>query len=430
MTNKLLIVTYYWPPSGGAGVQRVLKFTKYLPDFGIEPFILTVENPTYPIVDESLEEEVPDGLNVFKTRSFEPFSLYARLAGKSTNEIAKPTSEISTNESLLGRAAAWIRANFFIPDARLGWQITACKKAAKLVKRFNIQTVLTTGTPHSVHFTGLYLKKKYPLKWIADLRDPWSQIHYNQHLPRTTLASKIDIHFEQKVLKSADEILVVSPSMAELQNNIYNRTYQIIPNGFDPVDFQQETPSNTQNDRFTIRYVGSLSETMIPETLIKVLGDLKQSHTFRLEFIGNVHPKINQLISTHQLESYVSIDGYQPHRQAVQIMQTADLLLVLIPEVEHNELILTGKLFDYLAAKKPILLLGPPHGDAAAIIDELQCGASVPFNDYKQMYELLKNAIEKYPKPMTPISNFSLEDHPYSRISLSKQLAALIKAPL
>ena len=427
-TNRLLIVTYYWPPSGGAGVQRILKFTKYLPDFGIEPIVLTVKNPTYPIIDKSLEEEVPNGLKVFKTRSFEPYQLYAKIAGKSADEVAKPTSEISSNKSTLGKLAAWIRANFFIPDARVGWQITARKKAAKLIDKYNIKTVLTTGTPHSAHFTGLSLKKKYPITWIADFRDPWSQIHYNQHLPRTTSAARIDRKLEQHVLETADEVLVVSPSMAGLQSSIFDRSYHVVPNGFDPVDFQQDASQKNQNEQFTIRYVGSLSETMIPVAFMKALGALKKHSdlAFRMEFTGNVHPKVEQLIAAHQLEDCVTINGYKPHHEAVQLMKGADLLLVLIPDVKHNELILTGKLFDYMAAKQPILLLGPPAGDAAQIIDELNCGASVPFSDYHQIYDTLKNAIQNHPKPFVTIPEFTLHDHPYSRISLTKQLAQII----
>jgi glycosyltransferase involved in cell wall biosynthesis len=425
--NKVLIVTYYWPPSGGAGVQRILKFAKYLPHFGIEPVILTVENPTYPIIDESLALNIPEGIKVFKTKSLEPYSIYAYFMKKPVSEIAKPTIILKDAKNWKNRVGTFIRANFFIPDARVGWTLYAKSKAKEIVSKYDIETVITTGPPHSTHFVGKYLKKTKNLKWIADFRDPWSEIHYNQFLPRTILAKKIDLSYEKTILKNADEVIVVSNSMAKLQNDIYPRKYRVITNGFDPDDFEEIKHEGYSNEIFTIRHVGSIGETSVPYNFFEALSQLDNKFNYRLEFIGNVHPNIQQLIDKYGLNDKIFIKPYLPHRQAIKAMQESDLLLLVIPNTRNNELILTGKLFDYIGSQTPIMLIGPCRGDAALIIDELRQGNCFEHKDTKSMCHFLSKLLgdRLYSESKSVISD--VENHSYSRVTLTSKLADLIQ---
>lgn len=423
MNKSVLVITYYWPPSGGAGVQRFLKFVKYLPGFGINPFVLTVENPTYPIVDESLKEEVPENVDVFKSRTFEPFSLYSKLTGRSVEDSTKPTIELSSG-SWKTRLSAWIRANVFIPDARAGWQLTTRKKAASLVNKYGIDTIITTGPPHSVHFTGSYVQKKHGTRWIADFRDPWTGVYYNRLMPRGALAESIDKRMEQMVLKRADEVVVISDSMAELQRSIYNRSYHVIPNGFDPDDFSPvEKQRQDANQKKVIRFIGSVREGALPNSFLEAVHKIGDRSALEIEFIGNSHPALRELIDTLGLGDMVQIKSYVPHNEAIRAMQTADLLLLSISKTPKSELILTGKLFEYLGSGTPILFLGSSTGDAAKIIRDTGQGACFDHGRADDILQFLKRFLEGKTE-FNQISDRG--QHLYSRKVLTRELANLL----
>lgn len=426
MKMKALIVTYYWPPSGGAGVQRPLKFAKYLPQFGIDPFILTVENPTYPILDESLAADIPEEASVFKTKTIEPFSIYAKLTGRSVEDSTKPTIELKTSASWKAKLSAWVRANLFIPDARAGWLLTARSKAASLADQFNIDTVITTGPPHSVHFVGKHAKEKCNLQWIADFRDPWTGVYYNKLMPRTRVTADIDERLERSVLRGADEVVVISETMAEIQQQIVDRSYNVIPNGFDPDDFEfdQQDEELSDTDKLTIRFVGSVRDGAIPDGFLKALARLDDPTKFKMEFIGNHHPSLQEWIDKLELSNVVELISYVPHDEAIRAMCTADLLLLSISKTPGSELILTGKLFEYLGSGRPILFLGATNGDAAKVIQ--QAGQGVCF-EHEQVDKIMAflnefstSTAEKYKQQR------GHRDHPFSRIRLTESLAQLI----
>jgi glycosyltransferase involved in cell wall biosynthesis len=424
-TQRVLVVTYYWPPSGGAGVQRILKFCKYLPQFDIEPIVLTVSNPTYPIRDESLSKEIPVGLSVHRSWSLEPYQLYAQLSGRSTNEIAKPTTDLS-GQSLVQKLATWIRGNLFLPDARAGWLLTAREKALRLVKQYHVDAVLTTGPPHSAHFVGRYVQQQEQLPWIADLRDPWAEIHYNQLLPRSDWAQHIDEHLEGQVLKRADAAVVVSPGMAELFRPKVDRDYPVITNGFDPADFPPTNPTPKFSKQPVIRHVGSISEGSVPVGLLDAFRQLPPHHRPQLEFIGNTHHRVQQLVDRWGLTEWVHFKTYVPHQEAITQMRTADVLLLSIPEVAHNELIVTGKLFDYLGAQRSILCLGPGQGDAAQIIEECKAGITLGHHDADALQNTLRDiATGQFSAHYIPDAS---DVQAYSRVTLTQKLASVISS--
>ncbi|MEX0995346.1 MAG: glycosyltransferase [Balneolaceae bacterium] len=422
METKVLIVTYYWPPSGGAGVQRCLKFVKYLPYFGIEPIVLTVENPTYPIWDPSLEEDIPDSLPIYKSNTIEPFKIYTGLSREKDEKI-KPTVELK-GKGLQSKIASWLRANIFIPDARIGWLITAKRKATQLAREHNIHTVLTSGPPHSVHFVGKHLKKKTGARWLADFRDPWSGIYYNKILPRTRLAQRLDEALELSVLKSADEVIVVTKSQLKDTEKIYEREYQLIPNGYDPEDFLNIQSQIPDPPPLIIRYIGSIGETRIPEALLKVLASMPESIGLKIEFIGHVHKRLSELIEKYNLQNRILVREYLPHRKALEEMCSAHWLLLCIPERGGmGKNMIPGKMFEYLGSGRPIFLLGPKNGDAAHVIRDQNAGIMCSFHDEAAIRETLDSMYRS-----TELQTIYQPDDPlsYSRKQLTKSLSELI----
>lgn len=430
MNNRILIITYYWPPSGGAGVQRWLKFTKYLPEYGIQPYVLTVKNPTYPFPDESLNQEVSDKVVVEKSLSIEPFALYGWLTGKDAGEVGSPVTGLKGEEqSWLTRLSQWIRANVFIPDARRGWVPFSKRKALQMVRKYDIGTVVTTGPPHSVHFIGSYLQRKTGIRWIGDFRDPWVDVHYNLYLPRTRPAIALDRRYERRTLEKVDEAIVVSETMAKQFRNLYDRSYHVLTNGYDPADFPSEETG--QEEIFTIRYVGKLGETVIPYGLIEAMSGIDAEIPFRVEFIGNVHSRLPELVREHGLKDIVTFRPYMPMKEANRELCKAHLQLLILPDTPGNELILSGKLFNYIGAGRPILMIGPNKGDAAKIIKDYNFGACFEHNEVDEIRIWLKEALTLYKKEgkimQKDLESGSSAPEIFSRKYLTGELAGLIK---
>lgn len=424
--HNVLIVTYYWPPSGGAGVQRFLKFVKYLPEFSIRPFVLVPENPTYPILDETLTKDIPEGLEVFRSKTIEPFSAYSVISGKDISDSAKPTVHLKAGNTF-SKISSWIRANIFVPDARAGWLLTARTKACSIIEEHDIDTIITTGPPHSTHFIGKYARQRTGVCWIADFRDPWTQVYYNQMMPRTALTEKIDSRLERSVLESADEVVVISESMAEIQKRMVDRSYTVIPNGFDPDDFSRfREHGQYQRDKITIRHIGSVPEGSVPHGFLSALSRIDKSNGIKAEFIGNVNDSLKREVSERGLDESVYFKSYVPHEEAIRLMCTAGLLLLSIPRATDNKLILTGKIFEYLGSGTPILLLGPVEGDAAKIIKETGQGVCFEHEDVDGISAFLDNFNKSNTEFDLKSRSRDIENHPYSRIRLSRKLAKLI----
>jgi len=428
MPNKVLIITYYWPPAGGPGVQRWLKFTKYLQEFGIEPIVLTV-NPskaTYPLRDESLKDEISSEIQVFTTDTFEPFSVYKKATGR--GEV--PFSGFANESDKPGPRqiiAKFIRGNFFLPDARRGWNKFALEKAEYLIKKFSIGTVITTSPPHSTQLIGLKLKQKYGVKWLADFRDPWTDIYYYNELYPTALAKYFDKKMELEVLINANIICTVSEDMKRLfaakHKKIKAKKITVLPNGYDESDFENwKSPSN---NRFTIVYGGTLTHKYNVQTFLKTLDKLaKEGLSIKLVFAGNQDEIVrNQLDELQHLP--IERLGYLSHKEALLNLQNADVLFLAIPDLPDNKGILTGKLFEYLAAKRPIINIGPVDGDAAKIITEAKAGITCHYTDASSIEIAVKELHEMWQAKKTREFNDAYIAK-FSRKALTGQLAALI----
>lgn len=423
--KKILIITYYWPPSGGAGVQRWLKFAKYLPECDIKPIILTVDSKyaAYFQTDQSLKNDIHPDLIVCKTKSFEPLNILSKLIGKK-NIPYGGFANVNKN-SLLQTILRFIRGNLFIPDARIGWNKYAYKKAKDIITEYNIDTVITTSPPHSTQLVGLKLKKKFNIYWIADFRDPWTDIYYYLDLLHSKIVKWIDKRKEIKVLKSADKVITVGKSLSNyLYNKILQRKFSIICNGFDPDDF---TGRNYIKPKiFTITYTGTLSDQYNISVFIDACHECKaQGNDFIIRFVGKVTESKLTEFSRAGLKNNIEIVNYVPHLKSIEYLLSSSVLLLVIPEFKGNDVILTGKLFEYLAARKIIIGLGPKNGDSNEIIKDCDAGRMFSGKDSTELKEYLMDLVRLWEKnnDLNIKNNCYLK---YSRKKLTEKLADII----
>ncbi|MCQ4035195.1 glycosyl transferase family 1 [Kaistella montana] len=426
--KKILIISYYWPPSGGPGVQRWLKFVKYLPEFGWEPTVFIPENPSYPIIDESLENEVSKDLKIIKTKIWEPYQI-AEFFGKDNKKFKAGQFDVGENQSLKSKLSIWVRGNFFIPDARVFWVNPSVKFLRKYLKENHFDALVTTGPPHSMHLIGLNLKKEFPnLKWIADFRDPWTEISYYQHLKLTKSADQKHRNLEQEVFENADVTLATSYSDAE---NFKKKGANAIciTNGFDVENQEPRTENLEPSIKFTLSYIGVLEQLRNPDVLWMVLNDLiKENKDFRkdfeLKFVGRTDDKILEKIENSELKNSVRNLGYLSHSEANLEMQNSDLLLITNFPEDKSKGIIPGKIFEYLATKKQIISFGPKDSDVKKILEETNAGKHFSYDDS----ELVKSFIlEKFKEWKSGnLSSKTQNIDQFSRKNLTKKLAEIL----
>lgn len=428
--KKVLIITYYWPPAGGPGVQRWLKFAKYLPDFGYQPIIYTPENPSYPLLDETLIKDVPENIEIVKTKIWEPYQLAEKL-NKSNKKFKAGQFDVGTNQSWKSKLSIWVRGNFFIPDARVFWVNPSVKYLENYLKENHIDTIVTSGPPHSMHLIGLNLKKKLPnLKWIADFRDPWTEISYYKHLKLTKRSDDKHRQLESSVFKTADVTLATSYTDAEnFRKNGANAF--CITNGFDENDSKktQNQKSEISQTQFTLSYIGVLEQLRNPENLWKSLQNLVATNSqfakdFKLKFVGRVDDKILQKLEDSNLKNHIQNLGYLSHDKAIDEMESSTILLITNFPDASSKGIIPGKIFEYLATGKQILSFGPNDADVAKILDNTKAGQHF---DYSNSEEISEFIMEKYQlwKNGNLMGNTRNIDG-FSRKNLTKELAEIL----
>ena len=392
MKKRALIITYYWPPAGGPGVQRWLHFVKHFKEFGIEPVVYIPENPHYPLLDESFALEIPLDLEIIKHPIKEPYRLASLFSKKKTQRIS---SGIITKKkpSLLEKVLLYIRGNYFIPDARVGWVDPSVQFLKSYLADNPVDIIITTGPPHSLHLIGLKLKEIVNKPWVADFRDPWTTIHYHKSLRLTAASERKHKQLEAAVLRSADRLVVTSPSTKKEFEVITDTPIAVITNGYG------ETKNIVKNldTNFSMAHIGSLLSERNPAVLWKVLSEIAAKNEFfksdfRLKLAGAVSEDVIASIKSFHLEDNVEVIGYVSHNEALQLQHNAQLLLLVEMNKPETRSIIPGKLFEYLAARRPIIALGPNGSDMAAIILETNSGY---FFTYQEA-ELLKNQILSY----------------------------------
>jgi hypothetical protein len=427
--KKILIITYYWPPAGGPGVQRWLKFAKYLPEFGWNPVIYTPENPSYPLLDESLLKDVPQNLEIVKTKIWEPYQLAEKL-NKSNKKFKAGQFDVGKNQSWKSRLSIWVRGNFFIPDARVFWVKPSIKFLEQYLKEKKIDVVVTSGPPHSLHMIGLGLKKKFPaLKWIADFRDPWTEISYYKHLKLTKSSDRKHRQLESAVFKNADITLATSYTDAENFRKA-GANAVCITNGFDESD---SAPINVVGEKkqttFTLSYIGVLEQLRNPENLWKVLDELVKENKefadhFILKFAGRVDDKILQSIENSSLKNHILNLGYISHDKAVEEMANSNLLQITNFPNESSQGIIPGKIFEYLATGKQIISFGPDEADVSRILAETGAGKHFGYEDSKAVKDFIIEKYELWKKGDLLENTQNIEQ--FSRRNLTKKLAEIL----
>ncbi len=423
--QKVLIITYYWPPAGGPGVQRWLKFVKYLGDFNIEPVLYIPENPSYPVTDASLTSEIPKGITIYTHPIFEPYG----LAGFFSNKRAKQISSglISTkSQSFMERAMLWIRGNLFIPDARKYWVKPSVRFLTEVIKKEGIKSIITTGPPHSVHLIGWGIKQRLPIKWLADFRDPWTSIGYHQKLKLSKWAKKRHKQLEHLVLNNADKIVVTSNATHKEFAKITKKPIKVITNGFDWV------PNNvvTMDSKFTLSHIGSLLTGRNPKNLWSVLQELIEENTdfraaLQLQLIGVVSDDVLETIYDFGLKPYVHLKGYVPHDEALAYQQKSQVLLLFEIDSEATKDIVAGKLFEYMAAKRPILGFGPNGWEAGKIIKETHTGTVFDYNEKAHLKSIVLAWFALYRQNKLTLVSGALEK--YNRRELTGKLAECLQ---
>jgi hypothetical protein len=383
--KRVLIITYYWPPSGGAGVQRWLKFAKYFRNYGWEPVIYTAENPEAPALDLSLEKDVPAGIEVIRRPIWEPYSFYRKFVGlKKHEKISAGFLSESKKPGFTHKVAVWLRGNLFIPDARRFWIKPSINYLTNYLRNNPVDAIVSTGPPHTTHLIALGIKKQLGIPWLADFRDPWTKIDFYDQLMLTPIADKQHQMLEQKVLKAADRIVTVSWNWAKDFEALGAPHTEVITNGFDPEDFPEV--NDRKHDTFLLTHIGSLNKDRNPEFLWKILGEkIKGDEIFRdklsIRFIGKTDFSVFESLELHGLASFSEKIDYVPHDEALRLSADSAVLLLLINDTPNSLGIIPGKIFEYLATRRPILCIGPQEGDSARIVKQTNSGQVVNFGD-------------------------------------------------
>ncbi|WP_136481153.1 glycosyltransferase family 4 protein [Cognatitamlana onchidii] len=423
--KKALIITYYWPPAGGPGVQRWLKFVKYLPELGIDPIVFIPENPNYPIVDDSLVSEVSAGVKIISHSIKEPSRLASFFSKNTSKSISKGIISNKKEQSFIEKLLLYIRGNFFVPDARVGWVKPAVGFLLEYIKKEEVETIITTGPPHSVHLIGLKIKEKAGLRWLADFRDPWTTIGYHKQLKLNANTKKKHKRLEQQVLNTADQVVVTSFVTKREFQNITKKPIEVITNGYDDeaaVDFEMDS-------KFTLSHIGSLLSKRNPEVLWKVLKDLTDeseafSKDFQLNLIGETSENVLNSLKENSLSSYINNIGYVSHKESVMYQKKSQVLLLIEINSIDTAGIIPGKLFEYMVSNRPIIAIGPAGSDVAKIIKETNTGCYFNYFDYDILKSTILDYYKAYKQGSLKSSPIGLQK--YHRRSLTQSLVHLI----
>jgi len=424
MSRKVLIVTYYWFPAGGPGVQRWTKFVKYLPDFEITPIVYIPENPYYPIIDDQTTEDFSK-IKILKHPIKEPSRFFSFFLKNKTKKISSGIIPNEKKQSFLDKILLYFRGNFFIPDARVFWIKPSVVFLEKYIAENQIETVITTGPPHSLHLIGLRLKERLDINWIVDFRDPWTSIFYHKELKLSKKSAKKHKELEQKILQTTDKIIVTSPSLKTDFSQITTKPIRIITNGYDVEQIEKQT----LDKKFSIAHIGSFLSKRNPVVLWKVIREIIQENKefktdFELKLAGVVSQEILDTIQKFGLSSFVKNLGYLSHKDSVIEQRKSQILLLIESDSEETKMILPGKLYEYMASHRPILAIANQNSDIRKLITQTNTGV---FCDYTET-EKLKQTIINYHKTY---KENNLRTYPiglqfFSRKKLTEKLADLV----
>lgn len=427
--KKVLIITYYWPPSGGGGVMRWLKMSKFLPELGWQPIIYTPQNPDPSVIDESLLKEIHPEIIELKTPIWEPYDFYRKLTGKKSGTKFKAgyISEASEG-NWKSRLSVFIRGNLLIPDPRKFWIKPSVKFLSKYLKENPVDLIISTGPPHSMHVIAIGLKKKFDIPWIADFRDPWTDIDFYHKLKLTWLADKRHKTLEKMVLLTADHVVTVSPGCAADLERITHRKIEVIYNGFDPTDYDFDKPEPDKN--FTISHFGAFNKDRNPASLWIALNQISETNEsfkklLRIQLIGQTDESIINDINRNNLSGNLVLKEHLPHQEGLAELSKSQVLLLPLNDAPNVKGILPGKMYEYMALRRPILALGPTDADYAGILRETNAGVPLNFDDVKGIRETLQNYFQCFQENKLEVESGAYEK--YSRKNLAAKFVELVQ---
>lgn len=416
----MLIISYYWPPSGGPGVQRWLKFVKYLPEFNIEPILFIPKNANYPLLDKSLSDDVNKDLKVIQFPITEISGFLPKF--KFLNSVRSGNISKPHNQSLLQKIIFFIRGNLFIPDMKIFWKSSSVNFLSDYLPKNNIDTIITTGPPHSVHLIGLELKRKLNINWISDFRDPWVKLNYLNRFHLLPFSRKSHISLRNKVLINSNAVIVTSERLKDLFSNITSNIYKIT-NGFDYI-----IKENNLDNKFSISHIGSLYPERNPKFLWDSLEELFEGSfkkDLQINFIGNTSEKIKKELSRRKFHNHVRFYDYVDYNRALELMCSSQALLMIEVNDEESSYAIPGKLFDYLNSKRPIISIGPNISEVSEILNNTNSGRFFNYHDKRNLKLYINQLYKSYKNGTNIISDKSKIDM-FKRINLTKKLSEVI----
>lgn len=431
--KRVLVITYYWPPTGGSGVQRWVKFARYLPSEGWQPVIYTPENPEQLAVDHSLEKEIPEEAEIIKTHITEPYELYKKFLRRSGHgkEAVEVNPVNAQNKSLAQKVAMWVRGNFFRPDPRCMWIRPSVKYLKKYLEEHPVDLIVSTGPPQSMHLIGRRLAKETGLPWIADFRDPWTKIFYFKHLSMTRATERWHYKMEKKVLDDATVVVAVSPLVQKEFQEVTKTPVELITNGFDESDYPETNDSESAggpDKDFTVTHTGLFAADGNPTVLWDVLTEkCAEDSDFRkhlkIKLIGKTDIQIIRSIEDVGLKDNLIDLGYQPHEVAVDEQRKASLLILPLRKEPEYKAVLPGKLFEYIASRRPVLGIGQPDGAMAMIMDSTKTGTVLDWNDREAVGRFIDRCWCDHCKGTLTVEGTDISQ--FTRRNLTRRMAEL-----
>ena len=431
--KRVLVISYYWPPTGGSGVQRWVKFSKYLPDEGWQPVIYTPENPEQLAVDTSLEKEVSDQVEIIKTRIIEPYTIYKKLLSRSghSKEAVEVNPVNAQRKSLIQKAAMWVRGNLFRPDPRCLWINPSVKYLKKYLKEHPVDLIVSTGPPQSMHMIGMKLARETGLPWIADFRDPWTKIFYFKHLSMMSITEKWHHRMEKKVLDSADAIVAVSPLVQQDFQAMTQTDVELITNGFDECDFPGGRCIDADggpDKPFVITHTGLFAADGNPTILWEVLSEKCKvdelfNNALKINLIGKTDAQILESLQAAGIGDKVMDKGYQPHNIAVEEQRKASLLILPLRKEPEYKAVLPGKLFEYMASWRPVLGIGQPDGAMSMILNNTKTGVVLNWNDKTSISRYIDMCWKNHLEGRLSVEDADISQ--FTRRNLTRRMAQL-----
>lgn len=429
LKKKVLLITYYWPPSGGIGVLRCLKIAKYLRENGWEPVIFTADGADYPTLDHSNDHDVPEGATVLRHPIWEPYQAYRKLTGKPPGANVNNVFYVQEDKGRWAHElAVWVRSNFFIPDARCFWIPSAVRFLCRYLKAHPVDAIFSDGPPHTNTRIATLVSRKTGIPWLADFQDPWTQIDYYQLLKLTRWGDARHRRMEQEAFRQASKITIVSPTWKKDLEALGARNVSVIPWGFDPGDYPPEP--RAVGGKFAFTHLGIMGYDRRPDVFFKVLADLCRDtpgfqEDLRLKLVGQVDQSVKAALQGHGLMGAVEMPGNVPRSEALSLTLNSPILLLLLNQQPNAQGRIPGKLFEYLAARRPVFCLQPMESDVAGILARAGAGQALGYEDEAGIRQAVLGLYRQY-KTGELLQPLASDISPYSIQSLTREIAGFL----